>query len=77
MIPIGERLRAWRKYRGLTLADLAESAKIGEATLSKIERGLQGVRAAQLEAMTERLSTSMVEFYSRIPDGDEPQAANG
>lgn len=36
---VGPRLRALRRQRGITLADLAETTGISESTLSRLESG--------------------------------------
>lgn len=78
---VGERLRSWRKYLEISLAELARAASVGSPTLSKIERRLQGVREEQVRAMARHMGLTMSEFYgpipSPIPDDTEPKAANG
>ena len=53
----GERLRAWRKHRGLKAAQLAEDLGISISGLARLESGerLPGRRLANaIEQMTER-----------------------
>jgi ribosome-binding protein aMBF1 (putative translation factor) len=51
-------LKIWRKYRGLTLDELARAAKTGHTILSRIENGkLQG-RPAVWKRLAEALSVS-------------------
>ena len=69
-------IRQWRKYRGLTLDRLAErvGALIGgftHASLSRIERGLQGYTQPVLEAIAEALSTDATSLLMRDPTDPE------
>ncbi len=69
-------IRQWRKYRGLTLDRLAErvGALIGgftHASLSRIERGLQGYTQPVLEAIAEALGTDVASLLSRDPADPE------
>lgn len=45
---VGARLRALRRHRGITLADLATTTGISESTLSRLE---SGQRRATLELL--------------------------
>lgn len=53
-LPLGQRLRAWRKPRGITLRGVAAKTGISLSQLSRIERGLSdplSMTAARIEAL--------------------------
>ena len=52
-------LRAWRKYRGMTLADLAAKADARFATLSEIENGKAQGKPALWRALACALNVSV------------------
>ncbi|MGJ3507410.1 helix-turn-helix domain-containing protein [Enemella sp. A6] len=52
---VGPRLRAARKERGLTLAELAESAGMSASTLSRLESGKRQASLELLVPLTRRL----------------------
>ena len=71
-IHIGENIRWVRKSRGLGQTDLVrllqiEGCDITRECLVKIERGIQHVRAGQLQAIKRVLQTT----YDALIDGEE------
>lgn len=57
---LGERLRAARKKRGMTLEQVAAETGISVPTLSRIERGAaKGLQSENLIALSEWLGTSV------------------
>jgi len=52
-------LKAWRRFRGLTLSGLAEAVGTTQATLSRIETGKMQGRPALWRAMAETLNVSV------------------
>jgi len=58
--PIGERLRVLRRWRGMTLAEVAGLAGVSESYLSMAERGLQ--------TLDRRSMISAVASALRVPD---------
>lgn len=91
-MPIGHRIRAWRKHFGRSQADCAGPMGIQHSGLSRIENGYrdtdgqhrhQDVTAEQLEKLVAYLGLTMVAFYGEIPDApaepstDKLAAANG
>ena len=55
----GSALKAWRKYRGITLAELAAAAGTHASTLSKIETGMRQGRPALWRSLAEELNVSV------------------
>lgn len=69
-------IRAWRKFRNLTLERLVERLvdTAGEMTvgnLSQIERGNQPYSQPQLEALAEALQTDVASLLMRDPTDSE------
>ena len=64
---IGERIRAARHARGLTLVQLAEMCSLSHPFLSQLERGQARPSMASLERIARALGTSQVELLSPAP----------
>jgi transcriptional regulator with XRE-family HTH domain len=67
-------IREWRKHRGLTLQQLCDrlESKPGEplisfSQLARIERGVQGYRQEQLEAIAQALDITTGQLLSHNP----------
>ncbi len=62
-MPIGERVRSWRRYRGLSLAEAAGLAGISTSYLSMIERGLRPLdKLSKRAAIAEALGVSVADL---------------
>lgn len=61
---IGERIRALRKAKGLSLAELAEQSGIAEATLYSIEGHLVSPPLGNLVSLARVFEVSMGDFFS-------------
>lgn len=67
------QIKAWRKYRGLTLAKLSErlfeleEMELSDAQLSRIERGEQPYSQDLLEALARVLSCDVPDLLLRDP----------
>lgn len=61
--PVGQRISALRKQRGLTLLQVAGECGISEATLSRIENGQTGVSAEHLFVMAQLFGVDMADFF--------------
>jgi transcriptional regulator with XRE-family HTH domain len=61
------KLRSWRKYRGITLAKLADKTHTTHATLSRLERGLQPYGQELLEHLALALRTDPATLISSDP----------
>jgi transcriptional regulator with XRE-family HTH domain len=83
-MPIGQRIRTWRKHFSRSQADCAEAMGIRDSGLSRIENGwrdngvlrFQQVTAEQLEKLAAFLGLTMAEFYGDIPDTPSPATGN-
>lgn len=63
--PLGARIAALRKERGLTLAQLARACGLSEATLSRIENGHSAVSAQHLFVLAQYLDMDIARFFDR------------
>lgn len=66
---VGERIRALRRTRGLTLVQLAALAELSHPFLSQIERGLARPSLASLERIAHALGASQVELLTFTEPG--------
>ena len=55
----GSALKAWRKYRGITLGELAAATGTHASTLSKIETGMRQGRPALWRSLADALAVSV------------------
>lgn len=60
----GMRLAAIRKSRGLSQTELAELANVEQPTISRIERGFDGVTLRVLKQLAEALDISLHDLLS-------------
>lgn len=60
-------IRAWRKFRGLTLERLAERVEMTAGNLSQIERGETAYTQNTLEALAEALRCAPADLLMRDP----------
>lgn len=59
--------RAWRKYRGLTIEQLADRVEMSVSSISQLERGLQGFSDKTLLALADALRCEPGDLLSRDP----------
>lgn len=64
-------LREWRKHRHLTLAQLAARVDTTEATVSRLERGLQPYSQPMLEALADALTCRPGDLITRPPGASD------
>ena len=64
---VGERIRATRHARGLTLVQLAELCELSHSFLSQLERGHARPSMNSLERVARALGTSQVELLGAAP----------
>ena len=75
LIRIGEKIRSFRKSRGLRMKDLAaqlqsaQGVQIGESMLSRIENGQTELRLSNLQAIATALHVDLAELL-RLPGQD-------
>ena len=60
---IGEKIRAFREYRGLTQKQLGEACGIIEASIRKYELGIRNPKTDQLKKISAGLQVSESVFY--------------
>ena len=70
-LALGPRIKALRKDRGLSLAGLARSTGVSEATLSRVENGQSLVSAHHLYQLAKTLGVDITAFFG---DGSKPIA---
>src|SRR5215831_19034475 len=76
--PIGERLRTLRRWRGMTLAELAGLAGVSEAYLSMVERGLRTLdRRSYISALASVLRVSEKDLTGGPPHMAADQQQSG
>lgn len=63
----GERVRRWRRFRGIPLKAMAKRAGLHAASLSRIENGLQALRVAEAEAIAAVCGVSVAVLLSSLP----------
>jgi len=63
---LGERIRALRKERGLTLKDLAQRSGVAIGSLSRIERGKGSGNARTIEKIAEAFQIGVAELYRSV-----------
>lgn len=66
----GTEVRARRKARGLTQAQLSEAAHLSEEWVRRIERGVGTPSFDALEAMASALGASVADLFSPISTPD-------
>jgi transcriptional regulator with XRE-family HTH domain len=72
---IGERLRARRHERGLSLRDLADRLGVSPSLISQIERGLANPSVSTLYALVAELDVSLDELLFNERRGSESVAS--
>ena len=60
---IGARIKALRKDRALSLAELARTMGVSEATLSRVENGQSLVSAHHLDQLSQTLGVDITAFF--------------
>ena len=63
-VAIGREVRAYRRQRGITVADLAELTGLSIGMLSKIENGNTSPSLTTLQALSHALSVPLTAFFS-------------
>ncbi len=67
---IGERIRALRKAKGLSIADVAEQSGIAEATISGIERHMVSPPLGNIVSLAKVFGVTVGDFFGE--SGDSP-----
>jgi transcriptional regulator with XRE-family HTH domain len=63
---VGERIEAWRWRKRMTKAQLADAAGVSRPSISRLIRGVHGMRIGTLELVVEALGLTMEEFYGPV-----------
>src|SRR5215470_8325569 len=75
---IGERLRTLRRWRGMTLAEVAGLAGVSEAYLSMVERGQRSLdRRSYISAVASALQVSEKDLTGGPPHVGADQQQSG
>jgi transcriptional regulator with XRE-family HTH domain len=64
LMEIGQKIKAHRKARGLTLTQVEERTGINNGNLSKIERGQQSLTNESMELLAKAFSVSLSQLFS-------------
>lgn len=64
---LGERIKLWRKARGLTQQDLADACEITVSAVSLWESGGSTPSQRHLTQIVDLFGVSMERFYGRAP----------
>jgi transcriptional regulator with XRE-family HTH domain len=64
---VGERIRQFRKERGLTLRGLAARSGLSIGFLSQVERGISSIGLTALGSVASSLGRSVAEFFDAAP----------
>lgn len=67
---VGPRLRALRRQRGITLAELAASTGVSESTLSRLESGLRRANLELLLPLSRAYGVPLDDLVGAPPTGD-------
>ena len=71
-VDVGERLRAIRRLRRLTLRDVAERAGVSESFVSQVERGRASPSVASLQRIAAALGLAVSDLFAEN-GGDRPR----
>ena len=71
-VDVGERLRAIRKLRRITLRTVAERAELSESFLSQVERGRANASIASLKRIAAALGVNVADLFE--PNGGPSRA---
>jgi transcriptional regulator with XRE-family HTH domain len=72
LVRVGQRMRAIRKYKHLTIVELQTLTGIDHGKISKIENGLVNIEFYTLARMADALEVEIMELFNY--DGPLPKA---
>ena len=67
-VAIGREVRAFRKQKGLTVAELADRTGVSVGMLSKIENGNTSPSLTTMQALAHALSVPLTSFFRRFEE---------
>lgn len=67
-VAIGRQLRAFRRLRKLTVAQLARQSGLSSGMLSKIENGMTSPSLATLQTLSDTLCVPLTAFFSKFEE---------
>ncbi|MFD8542135.1 helix-turn-helix domain-containing protein [[Kitasatospora] papulosa] len=70
LLSVGQRMRHYRKLRGMTLQDLAAATGLSVSMLSTLERGQTGVSVSTIHAIAQALDISITALFQASGPGD-------
>ena len=76
-VDVGERLRAIRKLRRVTLRTVAERAELSESFLSQVERGRANASVASLKRIAAALGVSVADLFEPNGRAEPSRACSG
>jgi transcriptional regulator with XRE-family HTH domain/quercetin dioxygenase-like cupin family protein len=74
---VGERLRAARQRRGVSVRSLARELGVSASLISQIETGKSQPSVSTLYAMTTALGISVEDVFASVPAGDASEVVDG
>lgn len=66
-LALGQRLKAWREFRGFTQAEVERRGGLAHNALSRIEKGTVSPKLGTLERIANALELSVEELHLRMP----------
>src|SRR6056297_1701881 len=70
-VAIGREVRAFRRQKGITVAELAELTGLSIGMLSKIENGNTSPSLTTLQTLSNALSVPLTSFFQRFEEHRE------
>jgi transcriptional regulator with XRE-family HTH domain len=65
---IGQRIREFRKEKGMTLVDLAAKINVSAGLVSQLERGGVGISVSLLKSISDSLAIPISTFFEKLDD---------
>lgn len=63
---VGERIRHYRKLKGLSQEELAEAADLHRTYIGSCERGERNITIINLAVICEKLDVSLYDFFKDV-----------
>lgn len=73
---LGSTLKAFRKQKGFSQAELADGIGISSQQLQKYEKGVNRISASRLLDIATALSLDITDFYRNLKPGDIDRSAS-